>query len=301
MAMLNNQMVSKTEINKVNNCASEPTLCQSESTMDLVWLCTVTLKMAEKWLLNKSTGGNKIGTSTCLCLSTYSVYSNSYLTKLRKPSLTMENPTKSPFTPSSSQRWQWRILQIWMNFPLKPPFTGGFPIAMFDDQRVPLKTMLLIVWPDGDGKNVMALGIFHLACAHEEHCGFSRLHGCFAWKPMKKNVCEKDPDVPTNFHVLGKRLCLSGRSIFTAYWLLMNQNIILYHAYWLGTHISSAPYRLFHPEMAPRHEEWGGAPKLPNSNKTFEFPNGCAMLKEAHSRLLGIVPSPQYETPWNTL
>ena len=203
--------------------------------------------------------------------------------------------------PSSSQRWQWRILQIWMNFPLKPPFTGGFPIAMFDDQRVPLKTMLLIVWPDGDGKNVMALGIFHLACAHEEHCGFSRLHGCFAWKPMKKNVCEKDPDVPTNFHVLGKRLCLSGRSIFTAYWLLMNQNIILYHAYWLGTHISSAPYRLFHPEMAPRHEEWGGAPKLPNSNKTFEFPNGCAMLKEAHSRLLGIVPSPQYETPWNTL
>lgn len=26
--------------------------------------------------------------------------------------------------------------------------------------------------------------------------------------------------------------------------------------------------------------EWGGAPKLPNSNKTFEFPNGCAMLKE---------------------
>lgn len=117
----------------------------------------------------------------------------------------------------------------------------------------------------------------------------------------KKNVCEKDPDVPTNFHVLGKRLCLSGRSIFTAYWLLMNQNIILYHAYWLGTHISSAPYRLFHPEMAPRHEEWGGAPKLPNSNKTFEFPNGCAMLKEAHSRLLGIVPSPQYETPWNTL
>lgn len=26
--------------------------------------------------------------------------------------------------------------------------------------------------------------------------------------------------------------------------------------------------------------EWGGAPKLPNSNKTFEFPNGCAILKE---------------------
>ena len=61
MAMLNNQMVSKTEINKVNNCASEPILCQSESTMDLVWLCTVTLKMAEKWLLNKSTGGIKLG------------------------------------------------------------------------------------------------------------------------------------------------------------------------------------------------------------------------------------------------
>jgi hypothetical protein len=91
---------------------------------------------------------------------------------------------------------------------------------------------------------------------------------------------------------------LSGRSIFTAD---IDESEIRTSFYIMHTDLGrtyqEAPYRLFHPEMAPRHEEWGGAPKLPNSNKTFEFPNGCAMLKEADSRLLGIVPSPQYETP----
>lgn len=132
--------------------------------------------------------------------------------------------------PSSSQRWQWRILQIWMNFPLKPPFTGGFPIAMFDDQRVPLKTMLLIVWPDGDGKNVMALGIFHLACAHEEHCGFSRLHGCFAWKPMKKPYVKKIQMFRLTFMSWARdSACLVGPySQHTDYWWIRTSFYIMH-------------------------------------------------------------------------